>query len=236
MGRYKHGKPDSFIDLDYLGKRLKNIRELAYQSYVVLLFYVGCRRSEPLKPVKRTRYVWQLYIPKVHGNLNQYKKREKRGKREQNYVYNRVIYTPETGVKKKDVKIEENSLFIQIPALKGGVKEKPNELFLSWEFVDLIQRQYERVKQKNRYLWNFTPETGYNIITKHFSKKTPHWFRHNRVTRLRALRDEGVITTDDIKAVTGIQSDSTIEGYGMKTEEGIHKVAEAMSDQFRRKS
>lgn len=240
MGKYKHGKPDSLIDLTYFAESLEKgkywPRKITYQSYAVLLFYIGCRRSEPLPPIKRTRYIWQLYIPKIHGDLSQYKRKEKRGKREQLYVYNKVIYTPETGVKKQNIQIKNGSILIQIPALKGGNREKPNELFLDWPFVELINRQMERIKQKNRYVWNFTPETAYNIITKNFPKKTPHWFRHNRVTQLRALRDKGVITTDDIKAVTGIQSDATIEGYGMKTQEGIHKVAEAMASEFRKKS
>ena len=233
MGKYKHGKPDQLIDLVYFSERLKKgkywLRRLAYQSYAVLLFYVGCRRSEPLAPVKRTRRVWQLYIPETHGDLDQYSRKESRGKRRQWYVLRSLIYTPLTGVRKKDVWVKNKSLFVKVPALKGGVKDKANELFLDWAFVDLILKQAEAVKNEEGYLWPFSPETAYNVVRFNFPKKTPHWFRHSRVTTLRALRDKGLITTDDIKAVTGIQSDATIEGYGMKTQEGVHKVAEAIS-------
>lgn len=54
--------------------------------------------------------------------------------------------------------------------------------------------------------------------------------RYNRITKLRKLRDQKVIDTDAIKSWTGIKRDATIEGYGLKTQEKIQAVAEAMSE------
>ena len=45
---------------------------------------------------------------------------------------------------------------------------------------------------------------------------------------LRRLRDEKILSTDDIKSWTGIKADRTIEGYGLRSQEGIHKVAAAL--------
>ena len=39
------------------------------------------------------------------------------------------------------------------------------------------------------------------------------------------IRDRGKLSTDQLKAWTGIKSDKTIEHYGMITKQGKHKIS-----------
>lgn len=93
--------------------------------------------------------------------------------------------------------------------------------------MPLIRQVWKATREGGR-LFPFSDKTGYRIIKRLWPKKSPHWLRHNRLTKLRRKRDLGQISTGDIKSFTGIKSDSTIERYGMKTESGIHKVAQAL--------
>lgn len=180
MGTYKHGKPNQEIEITELSKALKrSVFELAYQAYIILLYWLGCRRSEPLF------------------------------------------------IRKEDVKEKNGVLYIDIPALKGGERGGSVELPLSLYGVDMIKEVWEQTPAGAR-VFRFCDKTGYRKVVALLPKKTPHWLRHNRLTKLRRRRDRGEISTDDIKAYTGIKSDSTIEHYGMKTPHGIHKVAQVL--------
>ena len=180
MGTYKHGKPNEEIELAELRKALgKTMMSLHYKAYVILLYWLGCRRSEPLE------------------------------------------------VRYENVEETENSLFITIPAFKGGERGGPIELPLSLYGMQFLREAWKQTPKGAR-LFRFSSKTGYRIIKRLFPKKSPHWLRHNRLTKLRKKRDRGEISTDDIKSFTGIRSDSTIERYGMKTKKGIHKVAQVL--------
>lgn len=180
MGKYKHGIPNKEIELPELKRALtKNKLSVVYKAYVILLYWLGCRRSEPMF------------------------------------------------VLKEDLEEEEGSLYLTIPALKGGRRGGPIELPLTLYGMPLIKGVWEHAQEGER-LFPFCDKTGYRIIKKLFPKKTPHWLRHNRLTKLRKKRDRGKITTDNIKSFTGIRRDSTIERYGMKTEKGIRKVAQVL--------
>jgi len=49
MGTYKHGKPDEEINLDVLERKIsKSDLPLIQKAFVILLYWLGCRRSEPL--------------------------------------------------------------------------------------------------------------------------------------------------------------------------------------------
>lgn len=49
MGKYKHGKPDEEIEKADLEKKIENSDlSLRKKAYVILLYWLGCRRSEPL--------------------------------------------------------------------------------------------------------------------------------------------------------------------------------------------
>jgi len=180
MGKYKYGKPNREIELQELRKALeKSFLSLPYQAYIILLYWIGCRRSEPLF------------------------------------------------VRKEDVKEKNGILYIDIPALKGGERGGAVELPLSLFGVPIIREVWQHTPKGAR-LFRFSDKTGYRKVKKLFPKKSPHWLRHNRLTKLRKKRDMGEISTDDIKAFTGIRSDKTIEHYGMKTPQGIHKVAQVL--------
>lgn len=182
MGSYKHGKPNAEIDLEDLKRGIekgKFIRSLLHKSYLVLLYWVGCRRTEPLE------------------------------------------------VKKEDMKVKDDSLLVNIPAFKGGERGDWIELPLSLYGADLIVTRWKKTRKKKN-VWPFSTNTCYRIVKRVWPHKTPHWLRHNRVTKLRRKRDQGEVTTDDIKSFTGIKSDATIERYGMKTKEGIQKIAKIL--------
>lgn len=53
MGKYNDGKPDQETDLEDLKEKLsKSALSLHQKAYIVLLYWLGCRRSEPLKILK----------------------------------------------------------------------------------------------------------------------------------------------------------------------------------------
>lgn len=180
MGKYKHGEPNELLDLaDVRAALAREKLNLRKKAYTFILYWLGCRRSEP------------LYIMK------------------------------------ENIEEKDGSLFITIPALKGGKRGGPIELPLSYYGVDLIKEAWQKTK-KAKPIFPFSAKTGYRIVKQLFPEKTPHWFRHNRVTKLRKQIDGDTVTLDDVKSFTGIKSDSTIEHYGMKTQAGIHKVSKVL--------
>lgn len=53
MGKYKHGKPDEEIQLEDFKNRLnKSKLPIRQKAYLVILYWLGCRRSEPLVILK----------------------------------------------------------------------------------------------------------------------------------------------------------------------------------------
>lgn len=180
MGRYKYGKPDEEIELQQLRTVLeKSYLSLDYKAYIIILYWVGCRRSEPLF------------------------------------------------IMKEDVEEKNGCLYITIPALKGGERAGPVELSLSLYGMNLVKLVWLQTLEGTR-LFRFSDKTGYRKVKRLFPKKSPHWLRHNRLTKLRRKREQGEISIDDIKSFTGIKTDFTIEHYGMKTKIGIHKVAQVL--------
>jgi len=182
LGRYKNGKPNQEISLEEFQRALSKghyANLYLHRAYLAVIFWIGCRRSEPLMMLK------------------------------------------------EDIREEKGSLFLKIPALKHGMRGGEIELPLSYPGVDYILKRWQQIKPGRR-MFPFTDKTGYRIIKRIFTDKSPHWFRHSRITMLRRLRDQKILSTDDIKSWTGIKADRTIEGYGLRSQEGIHKVAAAL--------
>ena len=49
MGKYKHGKPNEETDLEEFKQRLSKVKlKKRQRAYLILLYWLGCRRSEPL--------------------------------------------------------------------------------------------------------------------------------------------------------------------------------------------
>ncbi len=130
---------------------------------------------------------------------------------------------------KEDIHQEGESLFIKIPAKKHGRRGGEIELPLSWPGVDLIKEQLLKTR-KERKIWPISPSTAYRIVKRIWPEKSPHHLRYRVITKLRRLRDQQKISTDDIKSYTGIRRDSTIEGYGLKTQAGIHKISNILKE------
>lgn len=131
-------------------------------------------------------------------------------------------------IRKEDIHQEGSSLFVKIPAKKHGARGGEIELPLSWIGMDLVKAQWMKAR-KGKHVWNFSPATAWRIIKRVFPKKSPHHLRWTVITELRELKDARQITTDEIKSWTGIKRDSTIEGYGLKTQAGIHRISEVRS-------
>lgn len=189
MGQYKFGKPDAEIELEDFKNRLNKTKlSTRKKAYAILLYWLGCRRSEPLV------------------------------------------------IKKEDIEEREGSLFISIHYRKNDSNELipfsrakrgqaggPSEIPLQLFGVDLVKQVWEKTK-RGRNLFPFSDKTGYRIIKELYPKKTPHWLRYNRITKLRKMLGDK-LTIDEIKSFTGIRRDATIQNYGLKTKAGIHKIA-----------
>ncbi|MCK4385644.1 MAG: hypothetical protein KAW52_05205 [candidate division Zixibacteria bacterium] len=128
---------------------------------------------------------------------------------------------------KEDIRQSGDSLFVDIPAKKHGYRGGKIELPLNWLGMDLVLRQWMKTR-KGRKIWSFSPQTAWRIVKRVFPKKSPHHLRWTVITELREMKDARLITTDEIKSWTGIKRDSTIEGYGLKTQAGIHRVSQIL--------
>jgi len=136
---------------------------------------------------------------------------------------------------KENIEEKEGSLYITITVktdipfsrLKHGLAGGPSELPLSFYGVGLIKEAWERTR-KGRKVFPFSSKTGYRLVKKLFPKKSPHWLRYNRITKLRQKIDGKKVSQDDVKSYTGIRRDSTLENYGMKTKAGIRRVAKVL--------
>lgn len=193
MPLYKHGTqilkhPNREIDLtDFKRALQRSMMSPLYKAYAVLLYWLGCRRSEP------------LYL------------------------------------RREDIEESEGTLYIDITVnretphsrLKNGLAAGPIDLPLSLFGMEFVRAVWKATPEGAK-IFRFSDKTGYRIIKRLFPNKSPHWLRHNRLTKLRKERDRGKLSIDDIKSFTGIRRDSTIEGYGMKTKPGIHKVTRVL--------
>jgi len=187
-GRQILKSPNSETELEEFRKAMdRSMMNAPYKAYAVMLYWLGCRRSEPLF------------------------------------------------LRKEDIEETKDALFVDISVkadiphsrLKKGLTGGPVELPRHLYGVELIRTVWKATPKGCR-LFRFCDKTGYRIVKRLFPKKSPHWLRHNRITKLRKKRDKGIVSTDDIKSFTGIKRDATIERYGMKTKSGIHKVAQVL--------
>lgn len=180
--------PNEETDLPEFQKAIEtSMMNPVYKAYAILLYWLGCRRSEPL-------FILKENIEETEDAL-----------------YIDITVNPD----------------VPYSRLKDGLAAGPVEVPLNLYGVTLV-RDVWRFTSKGARIFRFSDKTGYRIIKRLLPGKSPHWLRHNRITKLRKKRDRGEITTDNIKSFTGIRRDSTIERYGMKTEKGIHKVAQVL--------
>jgi len=208
LGKYKFGKPDQEIELEDFKQKLNDSRLPKRQkAYLVVLYWFGCRRSEPLVIQKEDieQKEDRLFIT-ISYRYADPQLEEERVKAH----------------KQSDVKIPR----IPYSREKHGQAGGPTELPLSYFGVDLIREVWLQTN-KARKVFPFSDKTGYRAFKKLYPTKTPHWARYTRVTRLRKkLGSE--LSIDAVKSFTGIRRDSTIENYGLKTKADIHKIADML--------
>lgn len=197
IGKYKFGKPDEEINVADFKKRLEASRLPRKQkAYLILLYWLGCRRREPM-------FLKKEDVEQKEGNLY-------------------VAITADTILKdRKPVKLENPTPFRRC---KRGQAGGAIELPLTYFGIELLREVWKRTR-KHRKVFDFSDVTGYRAFKKLYPFKTPHWFRYNRITKLRKKLGTD-LTIDDIKSFTGIRRDTTVQNYGMKTKAGIHKVAQ----------
>ena len=128
---------------------------------------------------------------------------------------------------KEDIRKDGEFLYVKIPAKKRGHRGGELELPLGWLGMELVLRQWMKTR-KGRKVWKFSSWTAWRIVKRVFPKKSPHHLRWTVITELRAALDRREISKDEIKSWTGIKRDSTIEGYGLKTQAGIHRVSKIL--------
>ena len=189
MGKYKDGKPDEEIMFQDFRDKVSNCDlPLGQKAYVVMLYWLGCRRSEPLVILKED-------VEEKDGSL-----------------FVSIHY-----------RVDDKGERIRYSRGKRGQAGGAVELPLTRFGVSLIEEVWHRTKRGKR-LFTFSDKTGYRAIKKLWPKKTPHWLRYTRITKLRKkLGNE--LTIDAIKSFTGIRRDTTIQNYGLKTRADIHKIA-----------
>ena len=158
MGTYKNGKPNKEISIEqfklYLDKGF--FAKFSHKVYFVILFWIGCRRAEPLNIIK------------------------------------------------EDLIETEGSLYLKIPAFKHGARGGKIELSLELPGIIYLQTHWQNTRSSRR-LFPFTSKTSWRIVKRLDPKISPHFFRHNRITKLRELKDKGILSTDDIKSWTGLK-------------------------------
>lgn len=132
-------------------------------------------------------------------------------------------------IMKEDIREDQGCLYVKIPAKKHGARGGEIELPLTWLGMDLVKQQWMKTR-KEKKIWKMSSWTAWRIIKRVFPKKSPHHLRWSLITKFRIMRDRRQITTDEIKSWTGIKRDSTIEGYGLKTQAGIHKISEVLTE------
>ena len=129
---------------------------------------------------------------------------------------------------KEDFDFQDEVLILDVPAFKWGERAAGGlDIPLSWFGMDIVRAQWKKAR-KGKRVWRFSRKTAWRIFKRVFPKKSPHHARWTFITAAREAKDRGELSTDDIKAWTGIKRDSTIEGYGLKTQAGVHKVSQAM--------
>lgn len=197
MGKYKYGKPDEEITLEDFKRRLeKSHLPRRQKAYLIVLYWLGCRRREPL-------FLRREDIEEREGSL---------------YV---AITVNEVLKNRKPILLKTPPPFKRC---KRGQAGGAIELPLSKYGIPLLREVWKKTR-KRRKIFGFTDITGYRAAKKLYPFRSPHWFRYNRITKLRKKLGKE-LTIDDIKSFTGIKRDSTIQNYGMKTKAAIHKVAQ----------
>jgi len=192
--RYKYGKIDKPIDLDILIKLQERVDKVDCSGYptrfiqalIALFYWTGLRKTEVIgRKLIKYRVKKGVKVGKAHP-----------------------------GLLKEDMRIEDKALFvfsIDESVLKHGKREAPLVLPVSLPYVNLIVERWQKTKPKHR-VFPIGYITFWRICKRIDPKFTPHFFRHNRVTKFAA---NPKVSLADICAWTGL-SPQTVSSYMMR--------------------
>lgn len=209
--RYKYGKIDKPIDLSIFLKlqdRVPLVERSSYpvefiQALLALFYWTGLRKTEVLGR-KQIKY-------RVKAGI-------KTGK-------------PHPGLLKEDMRLEDDALFVfsvEEKVLKHGKREAPLVLPLSLPYVDSIVEQWRNTKPKQR-VFPISYITFWRVCKRIDPKFTPHFFRHNRVTKFSA---NPKLSLADICAWTGL-SPQTVSTYMMRAGRFTKRTGDIMAEEVR---
>ena len=209
--RYKY-KIDKPIDLDIFQKlieRVENVDCSGYptkliQALLALLYWTGLRLAEVVGR-KAIRY--------------KTKSGEKIGK-------------PHPGLVKEDFRIVGNALYVYCvgdKVLKHGKRKAPLVLRLELPYVDLIVEQWKNTPPGKR-VFPIPKITFWKICKRIDPKFTPHFLRHNRITKFAANKN---LSLADICAWTGL-TPQTVSDYMMRTGRFTKRTGDIMLDEIRK--
>lgn len=207
--RYKYGKIDKPIDLNVfltLEDRVHFVSLYGYpvefiQALLALFYWTGLRTTEVLGR-KEIRYLVQsgIKVGKSH-----------------------------TGLLKEDMRIEEDRLYVFSVGenvLKHGKRDAPLVLRLDLPYVNLIVEQWQKTKPQ-QCVFPIKYITFWRICKRVDPKLTPHFFRHNRVTKFSA---NPKLSLDDICAWSGM-TPQTVSIYMMRTGRFTKRTGDIMAEE-----
>jgi integrase len=209
--RYKYGKIDKPIDLPIflkLQERVDKVDRSGYptkfiQALLALFYWTGLRKTEVL-------------------GRKQIKYRVKAGVK---------IGKPHLGLLKEDMRLEDDALFVFSvgdKVLKHGKREAPLVLRLELPYVKLIVEQWRKAKPRSS-VFPISYITFWRICKRVDPKFTPHFFRHNRVTKFSA---NPKLSLADICAWTGL-SPQTVSTYMMLAGRYTKRTGDIMAEETR---
>lgn len=207
--RYKHGKIRDPIDVETFLKLQERVSKIHVSSHtrktvqglLALLYWTGLRVREVLGR-KAIKY-------NVKGGV-------KTGK-------------AHSGLLKADMKITGGSLYVfcvDDKVFKHGKREAPLVLPLTLPYVDVIVELWKQT-QPNRRVFPVSYITFWRICKRVDPKFTPHFFRHNRVTKFAA---NPKVSLAEICAWTGM-TPQTVSSYMMRAGRFTKRTGQLLTEE-----
>jgi len=207
--RYKFGKITKPIDVPVflkLEERVLVVDRSGYsaefiQALIALFYWTGLRKTEVLgrKPIEY----------RVKAGVRQGKSHP--------------------GLLKEDFQVQKDALYVYSVGemvLKHGDRQAPLVISLKLPYAPLIKQQWEKTEPGHR-VFNIPYIMFWRICKKIDPKFTPHFFRHNRITKFCGNPD---LSLSEICAWSGL-SPETVAGYMLQSVKLTEKAGQTMLDE-----
>ena len=185
---------------------LKKYDLLTVQSLLAAYYWLGVRKTELIGSGPK-RYV----LPSC--------------KRHTEHIDRTAQAIP--GVLKENIKVDSEWIYIEAAPRKKGSREAPLMIPLTFPFVDLIIRQWQKTEAKNR-VWPVGEWDIWKIIKECDAKQYVHFFRFNRVTEMCSDPTQSLA---DLCSWFGL-TPTTIDSYLERSGRYIRRAAEKMKRQI----